>query len=56
MAATVTDANVVLGALDASAFMAGPVRSDRAAAEAAPSTSVAAFRWALRGWEAAAGI
>src|SRR5206468_10760329 len=53
-AATVTDANVVLGYLDASAFMGGARPLDRAAAEAAVDRVAAAL--GLSRLEAAAGI
>jgi N-methylhydantoinase A len=53
-AATVTDANVVLGYLDASAFMGGARPLDRAAAEAAVDRVAAAL--GLSCLEAAAGI
>ena len=53
-AATVTDANVVLGYLDASAFMGGARPLDRAAAEAAVDRIAAAL--GLSRLEAAAGI
>jgi N-methylhydantoinase A len=53
-AATVTDANVVLGYLDASAFMGGARPLDRAAAEAAVDRVAAAL--GLSRVEAAAGI
>ena len=53
-AATVTDANVVLGYLDASAFMGGARPLDRAAAEAAVDRVAAAL--GLTRLEAAAGI
>ncbi|MBI5322579.1 hydantoinase/oxoprolinase family protein [Bradyrhizobium sp.] len=53
-AATVTDANVVLGYLDASAFMGGARPLDRAAAEAAVDRIAAAL--GLSRVEAAAGI
>lgn len=53
-AATVTDANVVLGYLDASAFMGGARPLDRAAAEAAVDRVAAALD--LSRIEAAAGI
>ena len=54
-AATVTDANVVLGYLDAAAFMGGQRPLDRAASEAAVDR-VAAVAWSCRALEAAAGI
>ena len=54
MAATVTDANVVLGYLDASAFMGGARPLDRAAAEAAVDRVAASLD--LSRLEAAAGI
>ncbi len=54
MAATVTDANVVLGYLDASAFMGGARPLDRAAAEAAVDRVAASL--GLPRLEAAAGI
>jgi N-methylhydantoinase A len=54
MAATVTDANVVLGYLDASAFMGGARPLDRAAAEAAVDRIATAL--GLTPLEAAAGI
>jgi N-methylhydantoinase A len=54
MAATVTDANVVLGYLDASAFMGGARPLDRAAAEAAVDRVAASL--GLARIEAAAGI
>ena len=54
MAATVTDANVVLGYLDASAFMGGARPLDRAAAEAAVDRVAASL--GLSRLEAAAGI
>src|SRR5882757_5819291 len=54
MAATVTDANVVLGYLDASAFMGGARPLDREAAEAAVDRVAAALN--LPRLEAAAGI
>jgi len=54
MAATVTDANVVLGYLDASAFMGGARPLDRKAAEAAVDRVAAALN--LPRLEAAAGI
>ncbi|HKU06604.1 MAG TPA: hydantoinase/oxoprolinase family protein [Bradyrhizobium sp.] len=53
-AATVTDANVVLGYLDASAFMGGARPLDRAAAEAAVDGVATAL--GLTRLEAAAGI
>ncbi|MGY3616723.1 hydantoinase/oxoprolinase family protein [Bradyrhizobium sp. USDA 10063] len=53
-AATVTDANVVLGYLDASAFMGGKRPLDRAASEAAIDRIAAALE--LSRLEAAAGI
>ena len=53
-AATVTDANVVLGYLDASAFMGGARPLDRAAAEASVDRVAAAL--GLSRLEAAAGI
>jgi N-methylhydantoinase A len=53
-AATVTDANVVLGYLDASAFMGGARPLDRAAAEAAVARVATAL--GLTRLEAAAGI
>lgn len=53
-AATVTDANVVLGYLDASAFMGGARPLDRAASEAAVDRIAAALD--LSRIEAAAGI
>jgi N-methylhydantoinase A len=53
-AATVTDANVVLGYLDASAFMGGARPLDRAAAEAAVDRVATAL--GLARLEAAAGI
>ncbi|KWV51830.1 5-oxoprolinase [Bradyrhizobium macuxiense] len=53
-AATVTDANVVLGYLDAAAFMGGARPLDRAAAEAAVDQIAAALD--LSRLEAAAGI
>src|SRR6478609_2647650 len=53
-AATVTDANVVLGYLDASAFMGGARPLDRAASEAAVDGIAAALN--LSRLEAAAGI
>ena len=53
-AATVTDANVVLGYLDAGAFMGGKRPLDRAAAEIAIDTVAAALD--LSRMEAAAGI
>src|SRR5262249_22424488 len=53
-AATVTDANVVLGYLDAAAFMGGARPLDRAAAEAAVDRIAAALE--LSRMEAAAGI
>ena len=53
-AATVTDANVVLGYLDASAFMGGARPLDRAAAEAAVDRVAASL--GLSRLEAAAGI
>jgi N-methylhydantoinase A len=53
-AATVTDANVVLGYLDASAFMGGARPLDRAASEAAVDCVAAAL--GLTRLEAAAGI
>jgi N-methylhydantoinase A len=54
VAATVTDANVVLGYLDASAFMGGARPLDRGAAEAAVDRVAAAL--GLSRVEAAAGI
>jgi N-methylhydantoinase A len=54
IAATVTDANVVLGYLDASAFMGGARPLDRAAAEAAVDRVAASL--GLSRLEAAAGI
>src|SRR5213075_552964 len=54
MAATVTDANVVLGYLDASAFMGGARPLDRKAAEAAVDRVAAAL--GLSRLEAAAGV
>jgi N-methylhydantoinase A len=54
MAATVTDANVVLGYLDASAFMGGARPLDRAAAETAVDRVAASLD--LARIEAAAGI
>lgn len=54
MAATVTDANVVLGYLDASAFMGGARPLDRAAAEAAVDRIAASL--GLSRLEAAVGI
>src|SRR3954468_23789361 len=54
MAATVTDANVVLGYLDAAAFMGGARPLDRKAAEAAVDRVAAALN--LPRLEAAAGI
>ncbi|MGY4161928.1 N-methylhydantoinase A [Bradyrhizobium sp. USDA 4461] len=54
LAATVTDANVVLGYLDASAFMGGARPLDRAASEAAVDRIAAALE--LSRIEAAAGI
>jgi N-methylhydantoinase A len=54
LAATVTDANVVLGYLDASAFMGGARPLDRGAAEAAVDRVAAAL--GLSRLEAAAGI
>jgi len=54
LAATVTDANVVLGYLDASAFMGGARPLDRAAAEAAVDRVATAL--GLSRVEAAAGI
>ena len=54
LAATVTDANVVLGYLDASAFMGGARPLDRAAAEAAVDRIATAL--GLSRLEAAAGI
>jgi N-methylhydantoinase A len=54
LAATVTDANVVLGYLDASAFMGGARPLDRAAAEAAVDRVAASL--GLSRVEAAAGI
>ena len=54
LAATVTDANVVLGYLDASAFMGGARPLDRAAAEAAVDR--VAVSLGLSRLEAAAGI
>lgn len=53
-AATVTDANVVLGYLDAAAFMGGARPLDAAAAEAAVDRVAAALD--LERYEAAAGI
>ncbi|KRR27681.1 5-oxoprolinase [Bradyrhizobium retamae] len=53
-AATVTDANVVLGYLDAAAFMGGKRRLDRAASELAVDRIAAAME--LSRVEAAAGI
>jgi len=53
-AATVTDANIVLGYLDANAFMGGQRRLDRAAAEAAVDRVGASL--GLSRIEAAAGI
>jgi N-methylhydantoinase A len=53
-AATVTDANVVLGYLDAAAFMGGKRPLDRAASEAAIDRIAAAME--LQRVEAAAGI
>jgi N-methylhydantoinase A len=53
-AATVTDANVVLGYLDAAAFMGGARPLDRAAAEAAVDRIAASLE--LSRLEAAAGI
>jgi N-methylhydantoinase A len=53
-AATVTDANIVLGYLDANAFMGGQRRLDRAAAEAAVDRVAASL--GLSRLEAAAGI
>ncbi|MBR0694361.1 hydantoinase/oxoprolinase family protein [Bradyrhizobium lablabi] len=53
-AATVTDANVVLGYLDAAAFMGGARPLDRAAAEATVDRIAAALE--LSRMEAAAGI
>ena len=48
-AATVTDANVVLGYLDAAAFMGGaaPARSRRLGSRGRPRRGVA---WTCRGW------
>ena len=54
LAATVTDANVVLGYLDAAAFMGGQRPLDRAASEAAIDRVAAALE--LSRQEAAAGI
>jgi N-methylhydantoinase A len=54
LAATVTDANVVLGYLDAAAFMGGKRPLDRAASEAAIDRVAAALE--LSRQEAAAGI
>ncbi|QDW40011.1 hydantoinase/oxoprolinase family protein [Bradyrhizobium sp. KBS0727] len=54
LAATVTDANVVLGYLDAAAFMGGKRPLDRAASEAAIDRVAAALE--LSQAEAAAGI
>ena len=54
LAATVTDANVVLGYLDASAFMGGKRPLDAAAAEAAVDRVAASL--GLSRYEAAAGI
>jgi N-methylhydantoinase A len=54
MAATVTDANVVLGYLDAAAFMGGKRPLDRAASEAAIDRVAASLE--LSRQEAAAGI
>src|SRR5258708_12988870 len=54
MAATVTDANVVLGYLDAAAFMGGARPLDRAASEAAIDRVASALE--LSRLEAAAGI
>jgi N-methylhydantoinase A len=54
VAATVTDANVVLGYLDAAAFMGGARPLDRAASEAAIDRIAAALE--LSRLEAAAGI
>jgi N-methylhydantoinase A len=54
MAATVTDANVVLGYLDAAAFMGGQRPLDRAASEAAVDRVAASLE--LSRQEAAAGI
>lgn len=54
LAATVTDANVVLGYLDAAAFMGGKRPLDRAASEAAIDRVAAALE--LSQQEAAAGI
>jgi N-methylhydantoinase A len=54
LAATVTDANVVLGYLDAAAFMGGKRPLDRAASEAAIDRVAAALE--LSRTEAAAGI
>ena len=54
MAATVTDANVVLGYLDAAAFMGGQRPLDRAASEAAIDRVAASLE--LSRLEAAAGI
>src|SRR5436190_5740714 len=54
MAATVTDANVVLGYLDAAAFMGGARPLDRAASEAAIDRVAASLE--LSRLEAAAGV
>ena len=54
LAATVTDANVVLGYLDAAAFMGGQRRLDRAASEAAIDRVADAL--GLSRLEAAAGV
>lgn len=54
LAATVTDANVVLGYLDAAAFMGGQRPLDRAASEAAIERVAASLK--LSRQEAAAGI
>jgi N-methylhydantoinase A len=54
LAATITDANVVLGYLDAAAFMGGQRPLDRAASEAAIDRVAAALE--LSRQEAAAGI
>jgi N-methylhydantoinase A len=54
VAATITDANVVLGYLDAAAFMGGSRPLDRTAAEAAVDRMAAPLR--LSRLEAAAGI
>ena len=48
-AATVTDANVVLGYLDAAAFMGGKRPLDRAASEAAVDR-IADGAWNCRAW------